>query len=95
MKEENKNEPNINPIQEFVNLLSLLSKIIVLQSGNFLAERKNDDEEKRNSKVIYGYFYKIINKLLVNFYLHYFFRKMQIIYTNFISQKLYLLFFAK
>ncbi len=50
MKEENKNEQNMNPIQEFVNLLSLLSKIIVLQSGSFLAERKNDDEEKRNSK---------------------------------------------
>lgn len=50
MKDGNKNEPNMNPIQEFVNLLSLLSKIIVLQSGSFLAERKNDDEEKRNSK---------------------------------------------
>jgi hypothetical protein len=50
VKEENKNEPNLNPIQEFVNLLYLLSKIIVLQSGSFLAERKIDDEEKRNSK---------------------------------------------
>ena len=48
MKEENKNEPNMNPIQEFVNLLSLLSKIIAIKGGAVLTERKNKDEKRHS-----------------------------------------------